>query len=146
MYIYILCIYIYKYVYYIYYIYYIYIIADDVFWRRPVAFWLRYTVISSWHTRSIFFGSQTYQGSNEHPKTSKVQLKWCSCSTGSVLGWHGMGYHGILAPWQILFCYRFDNGFCPVKTTNLTFKRLDVIIDLHHLPLRHQTRNTHWVI
>ena len=57
-----------------------------------------------------------------------------------------MTWHGILAPWQILFCYRFDNGFCPVETHDLTSKRLDVIIDLHHLPLRHQTRNTHWVI
>ena len=102
------------------------IIADDVFWRRPVAFWLRYTsVISSWRKslgkgtggvkdlqgsnlelirqvwrlrspnfqtdQTHFFWVSDLPGIQRTSKTSKVQLKWCSCSTGSVLGWHGMG-------------------------------------------------------
>ena len=52
----------------------------------------------------------------------------------------------IFLPWQIPFCHRFDNGFCPVKTTDLTSKRLHTIIDLHHLSLQHRTRKTHSII
>ena len=52
----------------------------------------------------------------------------------------------IFLPWQIPFCHRFDNGFCPVKTTDLKSKRLHTIIDLHHLSLQHRTRKTHSII